>query len=154
MKNFLMLTIFVLLIWSCKEAGNYANSDFEDVSWESEKLSTYQLVRPIDCEDASDAYGLPTRAGQWYLITRMKGCYLLPVYTDGGTGPDFVENVTRWNKIAIIDTMYSRFLGDPRTFHGLIMPMTLEVVCFKKGWSVQPLIMPNGQVTVVVKKNK
>ncbi len=158
MKNIIIL-FFALIIMSACNSGTskeIENPDFKDISWESEKLSIYQLVRPINySKGAVDAYGRPILDGQWYLINKSTECYLLPVLTDGDAmGPNFVENVTRWNKVAIIDTMFSGFMMNSKTFEGLQAIHTMEIVCFKSNWFVEPAMTPSGQISVSLNKKE
>ncbi len=153
MKNAIIYLLALVAISSCNNSKRTSTDPFKNISWVSENLSRYQLVRPIDIDEgALDAYAMPIREGQWYLINKNTQCYLLPVYTDGGTGPGLVENVTKWKKVAILDTVQSVLMHNMSSFDGLYSINKIEIVCFKKGYSVHPTTMPTGAMTVMIKK--
>lgn len=160
MKNLIITFIaFVAIISSCndsKSSKKEISTKFENVSWEFERSKKYQLVRPIDYKDGGvDVYGLPIHKGQWYLISAHTDCYLLPVYTGGG-GPGFIENCITWNKIATIDTMFANSMSSTKVFNGLSIAgrvRTMEILCFIKGYSVEPSVGMYG-MGVFARKEK
>ncbi len=144
MKNFIFSFLALVALSSCNNSNRRMAEKadpFEDISWTSEKISRYQLVQPINYDKgAHDAYGLPIRDGQWYLISKATECYLLPVYTDVGIGPSFVENSIKRNKVAILDTMIPAFMSGTKSFQGFFKINTMKVLCFKDGYSVIPSV--------------
>lgn len=149
MKNLIIfLAIIVCGFGSCKELTTQSLNKFEGISWETERLSEYQLIRPLNFnEGATDAYNLPIRPERWYLISRSTDCYLLPVETSSG-GQNFVENIIRYNKIAIVDTMFSGYMSGSKKFSGLNKIHTMEIICFTDGYSVRPRRTQAGELTV------
>ncbi len=147
--------IAIVALSSCNSSDESKNSiSPKKPSWCSAKLAKYQLIRPIDFyKGATDAYNLPIREGQWYLVSRSTECYLLPVKTDGGMGPSFIENVTKWNKIATIDTILANSMSNTRRYDGLEQMSNFEIVCFDEGYSIVPSTDPVGGMTVVVEKS-
>lgn len=151
MKTIILFITLALLSACNGSQSKESNDPFSTVSWQTEKLNPYLLVRPIDYEEnATDVYHLPIRKGQWYLIYKGTECYLLPVYTDGQ--PGFIENATRWNKIAIIDTMIPTLIASSKNFDGLSLISKMEVVCFKDGYQVEPTTTALQQLTVIARK--
>lgn len=155
MKKLVFLSIIIIIaitaLSSCNKSS--AKTPTDKPSWETEKLSNYQLVRPLDYrKGASDGYGLPLQSNQWYLINKSSGCYLLPVYI--GSSPSFVENAVRWNKIALMDTMQASLMSNGKAFEALRGVHTMEVVCFQDNWSVEPSMSPTGQLVVMAKKTE
>lgn len=151
MKKIIICLITIATLGSCN------NSDTKEididpltnVSWESEKDSKYQLVRPLDYDkEARDVFQLPIRPGQWYVITKGTDCYLSPVYTDATSGPGFVENMIRWKKLAVIDTMYAGLMSNTKKFQGFLGISTMEILCFKEGYNLQLTTTTTGQMTV------
>lgn len=154
-----LIIIFVIATIAFSSCNNSKSSEsFDKISWKSEKLSKYQLVRPINFNSkATDVYGLPIiKKEQWYLITNSSFQHLLPVYINGKNNQDFVEDVIRLNKIAILDTVdagdvcYNSF--GPSRFWGLNGVEKMEIICFKEGYFVTPVFTSTGQMTVVFQK--
>jgi hypothetical protein len=139
--------VFTIVVGCTSEYSNSKakpSDPFVSVSFETEKMQNFQLVRAIDFDTASarDAYSLPIQKEQWYLISKKQNAYFLPVYI--GVNPSFIENTTRWTKVAVIDTMDVTHLATPVTLPGLKGINKVEIVCFKEGYSVVP--QPSVQV--------
>lgn len=131
---------------------------FENISWESEKLQKYQLIRPIEFSKGGvDVYGLPISTNQWYLITKRTDCYLLPVNTDSKKSEfmykDFIDHTINLERTAIIDTMFANLMSNTKNFNGLSIGRVnkMEILCFKKGYSIEPTYGYAGTLTVHVK---
>lgn len=157
MKNLIIIFTALVALSSCnnsKSSKKQIPAGFENVSWESEKMHEYQLIRPIEFGNgAKDVYGLPVYSNEWYLVSFKSFYTLLPVRVSiDPTGPSFVETVTKWNRVAVIDTVHPQLIkrGSP-SFWGLGNVSSIEIVCFKD-WSVWPVYTPNGQMTVMLKK--
>jgi hypothetical protein len=158
-KIYLLLTVIVVVAAtiSCGNESSATHDPLSGVSWQTEKTAEYQLVRPIEYETgAKDAYNLPIRSKQWYLISKVTDSYLLPVQTAGNGGIiDFVETITSVKRLAIIDTVpnYEILSGaGGSAFNGLSHIKSLEVVCFDQGYSAWPATTISGDMTVSVKK--
>lgn len=125
----------------------------ENISWRNAVKEEYMLVSPICYLDTKDAYQLPIQKGEWYLISVNSNCVLLPVriYYDA-TIPDFVENVTKWKKIAVIDTVSIHESRLDR-FEGLKSVETLAIICMADGYKIRPEMTSKRYYQVIAEKN-
>ncbi len=143
-KIFFVITISVFILSSCLKSEKITQkNDLDGISWKTEKLSEYQLVRPIDFrEQSADAYHLPLKVNSWYLISRYSGCYLLPVKLTGS-----IENAPG---ISLIDTIKAGMINSPHIYEGLNGIKNMEIMCFKNGISVRPQINESGEISAVL----
>lgn len=159
MKNLIIFFIALVALGSCnnsKTTKKEIPAGFENVSWESEKMHEYQLIRPIEFGNgAKDVYGLPVYSNEWYLVSFKSFYTLLPVRVSiDPTGPSFIDNVTKWKKIAVIDTVRPQLIKRvSSSFWGLANVSSIEIVCFKKGYQVWPSYIRTGQATVVIRED-
>ncbi len=154
MKNLINFFVTALIVSACTNSKQTPETKdpFYLVNADSEFQSDYQLVRPTAFQkNAVDAFGLPIRNNQWYVTTSKSANYLLPVYTDGGTGPNFVENVTRWNKIAILDKFSPYHCDCDEGHDGFAGIDTVEIVCFKD-YVIKPIPGQFGMTVGAFKK--
>lgn len=166
MKKIIIIFIAIALvaISSCnnsKTTKKEVPAGFENISWESEKMNPYHLIRPIEFKKGGlDAYGLPINKNQWYLISKRTECYLLPVNTASKKSQfiykDFIDHTINLERVAIIDTMFANLMSNSKNFNGLSIAggvHTMEILCFKDGYSVEPVYDNNAQSTIYIKKH-
>ena len=146
MKRIIIFSWAIFVLVACNNKSEKEKQG--SASWQLEKQKEYQLVKPIDYKAGfSDAYNLPIRNEQWYLICKETDYRLLPIRTESGSGPDFIENITKWQKIAVFDTVNPN-LDRPR----LSGVFKMVVVCCTQGSHVEPSLGLYGEMAVVLKK--
>lgn len=68
-------------------------------------------------------------------------------------GPNFIQQVTEVNKIAIVDTMIPSLLSrSMEEYNGLSLINKMEIICFKDGYKVKPSITSVQHLTVIAEK--
>jgi len=137
----LIIIVYVsaILFYTCtsKNTEQQPNQNpLENTNWETEKFSEYKMIKPIVYKTgATDAYGIELNPDEWYIVCARTGYYMLPVKTRYGAGsPSFVENVTIWNKVATIDTVFASSISHQISgtdFQGLINVHSVAILCFK-----------------------